>query len=141
MALPWLFTHSRHQPLPHCVQTPCDGIAVCVVQRRQAVLAPARGRCARGAGETLACAPARGGRAGVAWRDPAAGVVAVDVTRGTDGVGASEATGASDKDASATTKTVPQPEQRALSPGTSSFSGGTRIARRHFGHSTVTLRL
>jgi hypothetical protein len=57
--------------------------------------------------------------------------------RGEASAGGASGSGASPRDASATSKTVPQPPQRAFRPGTSSFSGGTRMARRHFGQSTV----
>jgi hypothetical protein len=53
-----------------------------------------------------------------------------------DGVAA--ATDGAGSGATATTNTVLHAEQRAFKPAVSSFSGGTRIARRQFGHSTVT---
>src|SRR5262245_55380636 len=160
MTWPWLVTHSAHQPLPHCEQMARDATDGWLAQRRQA---PGRGRveagedgrtgvdawtAAEGVGRAAFgdAAGGRGaepavGRVGAAGR---AGVLVGAGATGGDGAarGAASAGGASGsaaraRDASATSKTVPQPAHRALSPGTSSFSGGTRIARRHFGQSTV----
>src|SRR6185312_3736162 len=44
IAVPWVFTHSAHQPLPHREQMPSDGTDVWVAQRRQALAAERAGR-------------------------------------------------------------------------------------------------
>jgi len=118
MALPWLCTHSAHQPFPHSEQIPCEGVFAWLAQRRHALPPPWDDR-----GTAV--------RAGLAGGATDAGREA----GGASGPGAD----ASASDASATTKTVLQPLQRAFRFGTPSLSGGTRRGRRHSGHRTVTV--
>jgi hypothetical protein len=151
MALPWLFTQSAHQPLPHSEQIPCDGVEAWLAQRRQLPPWGFRGTAVRGAEAGGPGAAVDGRAAGAVAGADVAGFAAVGMAAeggGGDGARAAGATaggaagpgaGARASDASATRKTVEQPLHRAFSPGTSSLSGGTRKALRHFGHRTVKL--
>jgi hypothetical protein len=137
IALPWLFTQSAHQPFPHSEQIPCEGVDVWFAQRRQAL---PLGRAGRG----LAVCDARAGAAPVAAGGDAAGVAGFGTGAGRAAGGAgggadAAGAGAIANDASPTTKTVLQPLQRALRPGSPSLSGGTRRGLRHVGQRTVTL--
>ena len=67
IALPWLLTHSAHQPLPHWVQMPRDAVDGCVAQRRQALPLARAGRAEGAAGRATGGA----GRATVAAGGPA----------------------------------------------------------------------
>src|SRR5262245_3312784 len=82
IAVPWLFTHSPHQPLPHWEQTPSDGTDACVAQRRQALADERVGREAVGRGAVPVGAGAAAARAAGAGRTGAG------VRAGADAVGA-----------------------------------------------------